>query len=141
MIEGWRLSGEAWQGVRRLEAQLAEIDVRHPLFVAAARIRVGWRADSGDAKLAEEALDLLNSLLAPILQPQDLLLQARAGAAAGEPQVALAAIRDALPRLRRQPVRLRQVRQVLLSLGSVRVEDGTVEWRNELLSQVDRVIL
>ena len=115
--------------------------MRHPLFVAASRLRVSWRVDSGDAKLAEEALDLLNSLLAPLYQPQDLLLKARAAEAAAKPQLALAAIRDALPRIQRQPVRLRQARQVLLSLGSLSVEDGTVEWRNDLLSQVDRVLL
>ena len=138
VIEGWRLGGESWQGVQLLEAQLREIEVRHPLFVAASRLRVSWRVDSGDAKLAEEALDLLNSLLAPLYQPQDLLLKARAAEAAAKPQLALAAIRDALPRIQRQPVR---ARQVLLSLGSLSVEDGTVEWRNDLLSQVDRVLL
>ncbi len=141
VIEGWRLSGESWQGVQGLEAQLAKIDVRHPLFVAASRLRVRWRTDSGDVKLAEGALDLLNFLLAPLYHPLDLLLKARAGAAVGKSPVALAAIRDALPRIRRQPERLQEARQVLLSLGSLKVEDSTVEWRNDLLSQVDRVLM
>ena len=137
VVEGWRLSGEAWQGLRRLETQLSQIDVRHPLFVAATRLRV----DSGEADLAQEALDLLEPLQAPLLQLEELFLQARAGETAGKPQITLAAIRDALPRLRRQPVRLQEMRQLLLSLHSLKVEDGTAEWRNDLLSQVDRLLL
>ena len=88
-----------------------------------------------------EALDLIEPLQAALRQPEDLLLQARAGQAAGQPQVALAAIRDALPRLRRQPVRLQEMRQLLLSLSSLKVEDGTVAWRNDLLSQVDTILM
>ena len=141
VVEGWRLSGEAWQGLRRLETQLSQIDVRHPLFVAATRLRVSWRVDSGEADLAQEALDLLEPLQAPLLQLEELFLQARAGETAGKPQITLAAIRDALPRLRRQPVRLQEMRQLLLSLHSLKVEDGTAEWRNDLLSQVDRLLL
>ena len=141
VVEGWRLSGEAWQRVRRLETQLSQIDVRHPLFVAATRLRVSWRVDSGEADLAQEALDLLEPLQAPLLQLEELFLQARAGETAGKPQITLAAIRDALPRLRRQPVRLQEMRQLLLSLRSLTVEDGTAEWRNDLLSQVDRLLL
>ncbi len=141
VVEGWRLSGEAWQDVRRLETRLSEIGVRHPLFVAATRLRVSWRVDSGEADLAQEALDLIEPLQAALRQPEDLLLQARAGQAAGQPQVALAAIRDALPRLRRQPVRLQEMRQLLLSLSSLKVEDGTVAWRNDLLSQVDTILM
>ena len=57
------------------------------------------------------------------------------------PQMALAAIRDALPRLQRQPDRLREVRQFLLSLDVLTVEDGTVAWRNELLARVDQLLL
>ncbi len=130
VIAGWRLAGT---GVRRklrgLDQRLAAVAPCHPLFFEATRLRAGWRIESGEPSAAAEALVLLEPLLAAAVRPADLLLQARAAAAAGEPKRALAAVAEALPRLERGSAPAREAAQVLRSLPE---GDGVDDWRQEL---------
>ena len=135
IAEGWRLAGAGdWRGTRRLEPRLEGIGPRHPLYVAAVRLRVRWRIDSGDADLAREALDLLSPLLAPIPRARDLLLRARAGAATGEPRISLAAVSEALAHLRGPSANL--VRDALRIVESLPEDEGTESWRSQLLQRL-----
>ncbi len=135
VIAGWQaVRSRDWQRLRELDSRLAAVDSRHPLFSAATRLRVRWRALSGDSVLGREALNLLEPLLAPVPRPEDLLLRARAGVGVGEPRIALAAVSEALPKLDQRPALRRQARQMVESL----LELGEAEsWRQELLSQLD----
>ncbi|MCG8457605.1 MAG: hypothetical protein MI919_15125, partial [Holophagales bacterium] len=97
VVEGWRRAGAGdWPGLSRLEQGLAELGPRHPLFADATRLRVRWRVELGGAERCARALELLSPLLSPVPEPRDLLLRARVGLAAGEPELALAAIEEAL---------------------------------------------
>ncbi len=135
VIAGWRASGAGdRQGLRALEQRLAAVDVRHPLFVEATRLRVEWRA-AGEPEAAAEALALLETLLAPAGGTADLLLQARAAAAAGKPLRALASLAEALPRLERGSAPAREAAKILRSLPA---GDRVDEWRQELRERLRR---
>ncbi len=146
VIAGWRASGAGdRQAVRRLEQRLAAIDPRHALFEEATRLRVEWRVESGEPEAAAEALNLLEALLVPAPRPADLLLQARAAAAAGDARKALAAVDEALPRLERGSGLARQAAKILRSLGgsaaSLRGDQtghDVDEWRRELRERLRR---
>ena len=138
VASGWRLAAAGdWTGLRRLDPRLAAVDTRHPLWEAATRLRVNWRADAGDADLAYEALELLNPLLAPVARPGDLLQRARAAAAAGEIRSALAALDEAVGfgGRRQNPTVVRQARRILASLP---VDDATEDWRGRLSERFDQ---
>ncbi len=130
VIAGWRHlgSGES-KAISHFDADLAAIDVKHPLFADATRLRAEWRIAGGDPHLAAEAMSLIEPLLAPQARSNDLLLHARAAAAAGVPGKALAALAEALPKLQRASEAERQARSLLRSLP----RDETLEdWRSTL---------
>ena len=138
VASGWRLVAAGdWTGLRRLDARLAAIDSRHPLWEAATRLRVHWRADAGDVGLAYEALELVNPLLAPVASPRDVLLRARAAAAAGEMRSALEALNEAVSYggRRRNPAVVGQARRILASLPP---DEDTEDWRRLLTERLDR---
>ncbi len=138
VASGWRLATAGdWTGLRRLDPRLAAVGTHHPLWEAATRLRVIWRADVGEADLAYEALELLNPLLAPFARPRDLLLRARAAAAAGEARSALAALDEALSSggRRRNPAVVSQTRRILASLPA---DPETEDWRLRLSERLDQ---
>jgi spermidine synthase len=135
VLEGWRAADSRdWQRLQRLEARLAGIGLRHPLFVAATRLRALWRVESGDADLGRQALAILDPLLPPIPGPEDLLLRARAGFTAGETRLALASVDEALPKLRRWPAMKQQARAFVEGLSDLGEDEA---WRRELLARFD----
>jgi len=90
VVEAWRQLGEDLAGVASLENELASVPVRDPLAQAAYRLRAEWRMHAGDAALRTQAIALADlALHAGGGLPRDLLLRARACAAAGESRAAL----------------------------------------------------
>jgi spermidine synthase len=136
LIEGWRRSGASeWRQVADLEPRLAAVDFRHPLFVPAIRLRAGWRIDSGEPGLAREAITLIEPLLSPLPRVPDLLLRARAAAAATDVPRALASLGEALPRLQRGSELARMWHQILRSLPR---DPATESWRRDLEEELQR---
>ena len=139
VVEGWqRIAAGDWRAVRRLEARLVRVGFHHPLFNDALRLRARWRIDSGEAPLASEALELLGPLLAPVPRPDDLLLRAHAGAVAGEPEVSLATLAEALPRLGASSAREGTLKRELRSLAeALPIDEKLAQWRREILSRLE----
>ncbi len=77
-----------WQALARLDAKLERIRPGDALFTQAARLRIRWRLERGEA--AAEALAIADRLLVRRWQSGDALLRASAGIAAGRPEVAWA---------------------------------------------------
>jgi hypothetical protein len=87
LLEGWRRVADGHAAtVEDLEPRLAGVD-RAPAYRAATRLRIQWRLASGDPARAREALPLVDTLVAIRPAPADLLLRARLGAAAKDPDL------------------------------------------------------
>ena len=95
VIEGWRRGAEGGGiELRTLEAELAKVSPRHPLYAEALRLRAAWRLESGESTQAAEALDLLDALIALEGSAEDLVSRARAAGLAGHPRIALVDLSD-----------------------------------------------
>lgn len=95
VVEGWRLlAAEEGANITRWEPQLAEVDPRDLLYAAATRLRIAWRLASGKPEAAREAINLLDPLLAARAPVRDLLVRARLGRAAGDPEIVLASLAE-----------------------------------------------
>ena len=83
IISGARLeqSGQ-WDKLRELETVLATVAPQDPLYPEATRLRVVWRAESGDPKLARESLALMEPLQSSTMFTMDYFLRARVAIAA-----------------------------------------------------------
>jgi spermidine synthase len=94
VVEGWKAeAAEDWFGLQELDLQLAKIRGGASLHADAIRLRISWRLAAGDRELAAEAVALADLLLPIQKKPAgDLLLRARAKAAAGEPEAAIATL-------------------------------------------------
>ena len=120
LIEGWQAVAEDRPAaVRAQEAQLATVGPRHPAFAAATRLRIAWRAASGDAALAREGLRLHDALTANSAAMQDVLLRARLAALAGEPDVVVVTLYEVLPILERRSELKAAAQEALRILDSV----------------------
>ena len=90
VVEGWRAASPEAHGqeqgtsLRSLEASLATVPTEHPLARDAARLRAEWRIASGDPALAREAIEIAELGVAGRGNAREMLLRARACAAAGE---------------------------------------------------------
>jgi len=95
IVAGWRAVARGDDAaLRALEPQLAQAPLRDATFAPAQRLRAEWRIRSGDPALGLEALALIDTILASEGDQADLLLRARAAAAAGRPDTALATLED-----------------------------------------------
>ena len=104
VVEGWRAEARSDDAaIRRLDAKLAQATPREAAFVPATLLRARWRIRSGDPQLAAEALELVDGVLAVGAGPAELLLRARAAAAAGRHDVALATLEDVAAMLPQHP--------------------------------------
>lgn len=93
VLRAWRLEERGQvRDVRALDAALANIAPRSPLFRAATRLRIAWRAASGEKEPAREGLELLDPMLASRATTGDLLLRARLAAQAGDAATALVSL-------------------------------------------------
>ena len=94
----------AWQArspdeVRRLDAALASLDRRHPLFDEALRQRILWRLEEGSELRLREAEALAEASLGPSPDASTLLVRARVHVALAAHSTALDAIMHAGRRL------------------------------------------
>jgi spermidine synthase len=90
VIEGWRRGREEGRiAIRDLEAELAKVSPRHPMYADALRLRAVWRLEGGEPTQMERALELLDVLIAIEGNAEDLVLRARAAGLAGHPRIAL----------------------------------------------------
>ncbi|MFQ5417130.1 MAG: fused MFS/spermidine synthase [Myxococcota bacterium] len=88
VAQGWFAAArDDWEGVRALEAVLASAGPGDLAYEDATRLRARWRVAIGDRVAAIDAIDLVDGILLPAQSSHDLLLRARAGRAAGRPDV------------------------------------------------------
>jgi hypothetical protein len=122
---GWRHANRGeWPELRALEPLLAAGDPHDPSQRDALRLRIRWRTQIGEPAEREEATALATRMLASTWQADDLLLGARAFAAAGRPGDALFLL-DFLSRSRRPPA---TQQAGLALLDELRVESDAERW-------------
>jgi spermidine synthase len=112
VVEGWERERAAeWSGLRALDADLAALRPRDPLFPEAARLRALWRLRAGGD--AAEGLAILDRISFTLAHPGLLLLRSRLALAAGFPEAAVVNLSDALRAGRRRPDVVREALAVL----------------------------
>jgi len=140
VIEGVRLEKqEDWESLRALESRLAAIAPEDPHFAVATRLRVAWRCESGDAALAQEAIDLLEPLQSSTMYPTDSLLRARACAAAGNPEGSLAVMAELAAFL--TPPQRQIAARAYRQLKAMPVDPRYSAWRDEILTRLRDISL
>ena len=116
VFEGWRQAkGPSWRSLNRLERRLATARPSDGCWAEATRLRVQWRVRSGEPRLAQEAVAMLDILLARDSVGQDMVLRARATLAAGETIGTLSTL-DVLRKQLKPTVRGRRTAQAVLTL-------------------------
>jgi spermidine synthase len=101
IVSGWRARARSDPAsLRKLDATLASLDSRHPLYAESARLRAAWRLASGEPELAREALAIIDSItmVRPVLS--DLITRATAALAAGFPLGAVSSLEEVIPRIK-----------------------------------------
>ena len=90
-----------WNQIEKLDSALAQTRITSGWLASAIRLRVEWRIRSSDATTARsaEAIDILDTVLAILEDPQLLLLRARAAYAAGNVQVLVGTTQELVDRL------------------------------------------
>jgi spermidine synthase len=112
VLAGWRAAERGdLPALRALEPALASVGPREPLFEECARLRIEWRAASGDAQLAAEAQPLVDALIPISVSARDEVLRARVLAAAGDSDSAVITLAQSGLTLRGRSEREREVAQ------------------------------
>jgi spermidine synthase len=133
---GWRRQHQGDpSAIEDLEGELAELGSRDPLFAPATRLRIAWRQAKGDPQRAQEALDLLEPLLAERNAAPDLLQRAQLGLAAGDLDAALVSLAEIAELPRRG--QLESIRSAALALAG----DQRLASRPEAQSRIQRALL
>jgi len=136
VVAGWRAEALGDDALlRRLDPELAKATPREAAFKPAALLRAGWRVRSGDPALAAEALALVDGVIVMNAAPADLLLRARAAAAAGRRDLAIATLEDVAAMLQRAPTSQPLARAglaILDTLAPASGEDRAAEARARL---------
>jgi hypothetical protein len=103
VIAGWRLAAAGeWSALRELEPELASAEWFDPASRDAQQLRIRWRTASDDPALRAEAVEIARDCLRNSALPEDLLVGAKAFAAADQAESALQLL-DALSKRRRKP--------------------------------------
>jgi spermidine synthase len=125
VASGWRHAARGeWSELRALEPALAAADPRDPSQPDALRLRIRWRAASGEGELRAEAAAMAAELLQASALAEDLVLAAQAFAVAKRPDDALRLL-DHLSRSQRGRRWQRAGVELLLAL---RPEVDASEW-------------
>jgi hypothetical protein len=133
VVAGWRAEGGgAWSELRALDAPLARIGPRHPLFADASRLRAEWRIASGNRALATQAIELADLRLALRRSPSDFGLRIRAASAAADPDAALASFEEVVAVTLHSGLPPAHAREFLRLLGDVPNPETHPEWRTAI---------
>jgi spermidine synthase len=118
VVRGWQhaAAGE-WSELAALDGALAAAETRDPGRRDALRLRIEWRVATADATSPSELTALATELLSDGKGPPDVLLAARAFAAAGAPSGAMDLL-DYLSRMRRRRVEQQGALDLLEQLRS-----------------------
>jgi hypothetical protein len=125
-VKGWRHAalGE-WSEVEALDPLLADAGPRDLARLEALRLRVRWRLESPDAAVRGEGAALAGELLQSSGRLPDLILSARALAAADRPDHALLLI----DQVSRGPRRADGQRAAIALLEELRPQVDAEEWQ------------
>jgi len=93
-----------WQGLQRLDGELAKWGPADLLFPEAARLRAAWRIESGRREAGDQALQIIDVLLSRHGNWTDYLARAEAAHLAGKPVHAWIALERVGEALHRQPL-------------------------------------
>jgi hypothetical protein len=116
VTSGWRLTADEWPALRELEPELASAERLDPAYQDAQRLRIRWRTASGDPALQAEATEIARELLRDNARPEDLLLGAKAFAAANQGEGALQLL-DSLSTRRRKSQLVKAAVELIDSLS------------------------
>jgi spermidine synthase len=137
VLAGWRaLSRTDMAQLRELDANLASLGSRHPLYMESARLRAEWRLRQGGSELAREALEIVNAIT--VVQPgaRDLVLRSRAALAAGFALGAVSSLEDVAGRIQNpRQLRAMGVFAILDSVPPGEADIPVARLRAELLSR------
>ncbi|GAG19776.1 unnamed protein product, partial [marine sediment metagenome] len=132
VLAGWRAEEAGdWQALRALDAALAAVPPGNPLNPDAVRLQVSWRLAEGGAELARESVALIDRLYPVSQSAVDLVLRARAAAAAGDEVAALVTLFEAAARLQPKRADLSIVARALEVVESL--PEGTAHGAREKL--------
>jgi spermidine synthase len=133
LIAGWRAEAVGdWSAVEALDPRLARSIAEQPLFADAVRLRVAWRLAEAGSPRVREAVALSDQLVHATGSPRDLVLRARAVAAAGDGAGALTTLFQALAASRPVPEDRAAARGALKLLSSLAPDVGNPPQRARL---------
>ncbi|MEZ4332782.1 MAG: fused MFS/spermidine synthase [Myxococcota bacterium] len=112
-----RIRAQDWAGLTALDDALARVGPGELLFGSAVRARVAWRFEGQDPTRAREAIALIDQLLTRERTPDHYFLRARAGALAGDPAIAWAALKQVVTNGRPRPPLVRAALDLARQLG------------------------
>jgi len=97
VVDGWTFEDRReWEALRAQESRLASIAPADAIYADALRLRAAWRIASNDPARAVEALGLLDRALPLSLDPHDYLRRSVAAKNAGDLDIALESLMQAL---------------------------------------------
>lgn len=135
VVVGRRLrDDDAWEELSRLDTGLAKVEPKSALYWLAAELRTAWRIEIGGEADADEALEIIDALLARRSgRPTSYLLRAEAALQAGRPEAARAALEHLAGALGRSPRARIVARRSLALLAELPADFDTKRTRNQLL--------
>lgn len=112
------LRAEDWKAIAALDAELARIEPGTLGFGSAVRARTAWRIEGNDPAEGLAAIGLIDTLLTRERTPDHYFMRAKAGALAGDPAIAWAALNQVVAQVRPRPQLARAALDLAQKLGT-----------------------
>jgi hypothetical protein len=112
-----RLRAQDYPALEELDAALASIHPGDLLFGAATRARVAWRIEGTDPAEGLAAIPIIDRLLSRERTPDHYFMRAKAGALAGDPAIAWAALAQVTANGRPRPYLVKSALELTKTLG------------------------
>jgi hypothetical protein len=112
-----RLRAQDYAALATLDAALAAIQPGDLLFGAATRARVAWRIEGQDPAEGLAAIPIIDRLLSRERTPDHYFMRAKAGALAGDPAIAWAALAQVTANGRPRPYLVKSALELTKTLG------------------------
>ncbi len=120
LLEAWQLANASdWTALRERDASLAAVHAHDPAFAEAGRLRARWRLAEGGKENALVALQLLDGILATGGSGNDLVLRARAAAAAGFERGVASSINELLRKNDASPAHTRALSAAIVAIDGL----------------------